>query len=208
MQAKFTCSLLLATLVFSGATTLTAEAQTNPTGAPTTPAVAQRISTIFRCVREGNGFATIAQRGTRVTPPVITWNAKIGQYTPQKRCNIVSQKLTDAVAQNGGKFKNLQLLAGPVNNQAVICVINKVQSTCNSSNTLFTLGGENAARPDEVIAKLRNFSRQASGTPISESFGLEPVPLEGLNRFLEPEDKTEAKSSSFNSMPIQENVSF
>lgn len=200
MEAKFTCSLLVATLVFSGATTLTASAQTSSNVA--------RISTIFRCVREGNGFATIAQRGDRITPPVITWNSKLGQYTPQQRCNIASQKLTTAVAQNGGKFKNLQLLAGSVNNQAVICVINKVQPTCNSSNTLFTLRAENAGKPDEVISRLRNFSRQASGTPISESYGLEPVPLEGLNRFLGPEEKTDAKTSSFNAMPVQEDFSF
>lgn len=193
MQPKFTGYLLLTTLFFSGAATLTAEAQTPPSVAPRgTPAVAHPISTIFRCVREGNGFATIAQRGDRITPPVITWNSKLGQYTPQQRCNIVSQRLTQAVAQNGGKFKNLLLMAGSVNKQAVICVVNNAQAFCNRSNTLFTLGRENVGRQDEVIARLRNFSRQASGTPIPESEGLEPISLEGLNQFLGPEDEPDS----------------
>ena len=192
MQAQFTGCLVLATLFFSGAATLTAAAPPSPSVVPATPAVAHPISTIFRCVRDGNGFATIAQRGDRITPPVITWNSKLGQYTPQQRCNIVSQKLTQAVAQNGGKFKNLLLMAGPVNNQAVICVVNNAQSFCNRSNTLFTLGKENARRQDEVIASLRNFSRQASGTPIPESDGYDPIPLEGLNQFLGPEDELDS----------------
>ncbi len=187
MQAQLTGSLVLATLFLSGAATLTAAAP-SPSVVPATPAVAHPISTIFRCVRDGNGFATIAQRGDRVTPPVITWNSKLGQYTPQQRCNIVSQRLTQAVAQNGGKFKNLLLMAGAVNNQAVICVVNNAQSFCNRSNTLFTLGRENATKQDEVIARLRNFSRQASGTPIPESDGYDPISLEGLNQFLGSED--------------------
>lgn len=193
MQAQFTGSLVLATLFFSGAATLTAVALPSPSVVPReTPAVAHPISTLFRCVRDGNGFATIAQRGDRITPPVITWNSKLGQYTPQQRCNIVSQRLTQAVAQNGGKFKNLLLMAGSVNNQAVICVINNPESFCNRSNTLFTLGRENARRQDEVIARLRNFSRQASGTPIPESDGLEPISLEGLNQFLGSEDEPDS----------------
>jgi len=40
-------------------------------------------------------------------------------------------------------------MAGSVNNQAVICVINNAESFCNRSNTLFTLR-ENA-KEDEVM---------------------------------------------------------
>jgi len=61
-------------------------------------------------------------------------------------------------------------------------VLSTILNFCNRSNTLFTLGRENAKRQDEGKV-VRNFSRQASGTPIPESDGLEPISLEGLNQF-------------------------
>ena len=164
---QFTVSVLVATLTFYGAIALPAEAQTSLPYAPGETRFADHpVSTVFRCVRHSNGFATIAQRGDRTTSPVITWNATLGQYTPQERCNIVSQRLTAAVARNGGKLRNLQLTVGAVNNQAVICVVNNVQPVCNRLNTLLTLQPENAKRPVEILTKLHNFSVQGSGNPI------------------------------------------
>lgn len=196
MKAKLTGSVLAATLIFSGAMVLTDEAQSSSFGISlkenrtTTTMAAQPQSTSFRCIQNGNGFATIAQRGDRTTPPIITWNATLGpQYNPQTRCNIVSQRLTQAVARNGGKLKNLQLKAGPVKNQVVICVVSKTQSVCNSSNMLFTLRAENARRSDQVVAQLNNFSIKGSGAPVAESYGLDSVSLENLNRFLGSEDR-------------------
>ncbi len=208
MAAKFAHPVLIATLILAGATALTSEAQTSPPVAPgSTPADPQLLATIFRCVRYSNGFATIAQRGDRTTPPVITWNYTLGQYTPQERCNIVSQRLTQTVAQNAGKLRNLQLMAGAVNHQAVICVVNNAQPACNTSNVLFTLRSENATRPDEVLASLHNFSVKGSGTPIDESDGLDPLPLEGLNQFLGPEAGADSGASSPNSVPNPDNGS-
>ena len=166
MKSKFTVPVLVATLTFYGATALPVEAKTSLHASRKTTDAAYTVSTVFRCVRHDNGFATIAQRGDRTTLPVITWNATLGQYTPQQRCNIVSQRLTAAVARNGGKLRNLQLSAGAVNNQAVICVINNVKPVCNRSNMLFTLRPENALRPDEIPARLHNFSLQGGGNPI------------------------------------------
>jgi hypothetical protein len=201
MAAKFAHPVLIATLILAGATALTAEAQTSPPVAPGTPTDPRLLSTIFRCVRYSNGFATIAQRGDRTTPPLITWNYTLGQYTPQGRCNIVSQRLTQAVAENAGKLTNLQLLAGAVNHQAVICVVSNIQPACNMSNVLFTLRAENATRPDEVLATLHNFSVKGSGSPIPESDGLDPLPLEGLNQFLGPEAGADSGSNSPDSEP-------
>lgn len=190
MIAKFTYPVLLTALTFSGATALPTKAQTSlpviATG--TTPANPRLISTVFRCVRDNSSYATIAQRGDRVTPPVITWNSTLGNYSPQERCQVVSQKLTDAVAQNDGKLRNLVLLVGSVNKQSVICVVSDVQPTCSKSNVLFTLRPENATRPDEVLARLHNFSVNGSGASVVESDGLDSVPLEGLNQFLGSED--------------------
>ena len=197
MEAKFTGSVLVATLISFGAAALTAEAQTPPSVATLGGMryFGQLSSTVFHCVRKGDGFATIAQRGDRRTPPVITWSYTLGrQYNPQQRCNIVSQKLTQTVARNGGKLKNLQLVVGPVKNQLVVCVVNMPQFICNSSNMLFTLRPENARRADQVIARLNNFSAQGSGAPVAESAGLDSLPLENLNRFLDSEHKTNSVS--------------
>jgi len=199
MAAKFTGSILLASLIFSGTAALTGLALIPFAVAPGR-VLAVEVSTTFRCVRDGDGFATIAQRGDRTTPPIITWNSTLGQYTPQERCNIVSQKLTAAVAQNAGKLKNLQLLTGAINNRAVICVVNNVQPLCNLSNVLFTLRPENARNSDEVLARLHNFSVKGSGAPVAESDGLEPIPLEGLNQFLGNEDGSDSESLP-NSVP-------
>ncbi|MBV9386555.1 MAG: COP23 domain-containing protein [Chroococcidiopsidaceae cyanobacterium CP_BM_ER_R8_30] len=201
--AKFTCPTLVTALIFSGATAVPTAAQTSlaalATG--TTPSTSHLISTTFRCVRDHTSFVTIAQRGDRITPPVITWNSTLGNYSPQERCQLVSQKLTAVVAQNAGKLSNLVLLAGFVNRQSVICVVNDVQPTCNRSNVLFTLRPENATRPDEVLARLHNFSVSGNGASVLESGSLDSLPLEGLNRFLGPEDGSDSTTSSPNSTP-------
>ena len=174
MGAKFTGSVLVTTLVFLGATAVRAEAHP--------------LVTTFRCVQEGQGFATIAERGDRKTPPIIIWNTALGKYTPAERCNTVSQRLTQVVAENGGKLQNLQLTAGTVQNQAVICAVKNEQSACDRSNLLFTLRPENARNPNAVVATLQNFSVQGSGDPIAESYGQHTLALEQLDRFLGSEN--------------------
>jgi len=191
MRIKLTGSVLVAALTLSTATAAIAEA--TPTVVQTKArSVTQAQSTTFRCVRSGKGFATIAQRGDRITPPLITWNTTLGrQYNPQQRCGIVSQRLTQAVARNGGKLKNLELKAGAVKNQVVVCVVKNAQSACSASNMLFTLRPENARRANQVVARLNNFSVQGSGAPVAESSGVDSVSLDKLNRFLGSEDKIE-----------------
>ena len=195
MADKFTGAVLLASIIFSGGT-VTAYAPPALIPPAKTLLAATPTLTTFRCQQTGKGFATIAQRGDRTTPPLIIWKSTLGgQYNPQQRCHLVSQKLTQTVIRNGGKLRNLQLMAGPVKHQVVICVVN-TSSACNSSNMLFTLRPENAKRTDEVLASLNNFSIKGSGAPVPESNGLDPLPLEELNRFLGPEDKTDARTHS------------
>lgn len=195
MESKFTCSVLAATLMFSGATVLPVEAQTARVVAVKTRSAAQ--PTVFLCVQNRNNFATIAQRGDRTTPPLIIWTSTLGgQYNPQERCSIVSQKLTRTVVHNGGKLKNLQLKAGAVRRQVVICVVKSARSGCNGSNMLFTLRPENAKRKNQVLARLTNFSAAGSGAPIFESGGVDSVALEDLNQFLGSEEPNNTSSSS------------
>lgn len=67
MKSKFTVPVLVSTLTFSGATALTAQARTSFTHVPGKSLdAAYSVSTVFRCVRQDDGFATIAQRGDRI----------------------------------------------------------------------------------------------------------------------------------------------
>ncbi|MEG4530713.1 COP23 domain-containing protein [Microcoleus sp. D2_18a_D3] len=139
--------------------------------------------TIFKCVRQGSGWATIAQKGTFVVSPLITWNTtEFGsEYTPEERCNIVSPKLTKAVADNGGKLGYLKLTVGSVNNQKVVCVLSHGQTSCNSENLLFTLNQNNSQKSEEVVAKIFNVSRgNASSNIIEENGGSASILLENL----------------------------
>ncbi|MEA5497548.1 COP23 domain-containing protein [Limnoraphis robusta] len=156
-----------------------------------TIATPRRISTTFYCVQNNSsgGWATVARRGENVTPPIITWNTYYfgSEYTPEKRCNFVSNKLTSVVAANGGSLQDLLLTIGPVNGLTVVCYVNEGQEACNSYNMLFTLKPENARRAGEVLAQILNFSVTGTGSPVQEQNGRPYVRLDQLNQILGPE---------------------
>ncbi|MFB2970033.1 COP23 domain-containing protein [Aerosakkonema sp. BLCC-F183] len=160
---KFLAQFLVSTIAVSGAVSgvvaSTAQAQTQE---------AEELTTIFRCVRENRNFATIAARGDRTTSPIVVWRTtEFGpDYTPQQRCRIVSDRLTRAVADNGGRLSNLYLTTGTLNNLPVVCYINGGSSSCNSDNLLFTLDRRSAQNPDEVLANLLEFGTTGSGRPV------------------------------------------
>ncbi|MFB2833133.1 COP23 domain-containing protein [Floridanema evergladense] len=137
------------------------------------------LSTTFECVTEGRSYATVARRGDRVTSPIILWRTyEFGsQYTPQNRCLMVSDRLTRAVNENGGRLTNLELTTGRVNGLPVICYTNGGQYGCNSRNLLLTLDSRNANNPNTALDNLLNFGVSGSGAPVV-SF----APSSGINR--------------------------
>lgn len=160
MNFKFPIPVLVATLAFSSAITFQNEVQAQPQ---------KKMATVFRCVRSGQAYATIAQRGNERSAPMITWERYVSAgYTPQQRCQIVSQKLTRAVAQNGGRLSNLLLTIGVVNGETVICYVNS-GARCGINNTLFTLSPEGAKDPGAVLANLLRFGQRGSYTVIREN---------------------------------------
>lgn len=132
--------------------------------------------TVFRCVRSGSAYATVAQRGGKTSAPMMIWERYISaEFTPQQRCQTVSQRLTNAVAQNGGSLRNLLLTTGKVNSQTVICYINS-GSRCNTSNTLFTLTNPESIRdPGAALGSLLRFGTGASGSSLRETGDDEPT---------------------------------
>jgi hypothetical protein len=111
---------------------------------------------------------TIVQKGERQAV-MFSWNYDgFGrEYTPEKRCQIVSERLQQAANNNGGTFRDLQLASGIVNSQTVICALQS-QSRCNRKNMLFTLKPENARDPESVIQKMFAFAQDGSAS-INES---------------------------------------
>lgn len=133
--------------------------------------------TTFACVKKGENYATIAVRGDIKTSPMIIWKDTIyGIYTPQKRCEIVSQRLTKAVATSG-KLKNLNMTHGIINSLPVICYITRKGEKCNSTNILFSLKSSERGQEQAIVAGLLDFSKLGTsgalmrGGPKPETFG-------------------------------------
>ncbi|MCS6959231.1 MAG: COP23 domain-containing protein [Pseudanabaenaceae cyanobacterium SKYGB_i_bin29] len=134
-----------------------------------TTGVKQPPVTTFSCIRSGENFATIARRGSRVTPPMIIWRTDLGLWSAWERCRVVSQRLTEAVASQGGSFRNLFLTYGSVNQQSVICYVNSTEGACNNKNLLFTLKPSDRGREQAILEQLVSFGVRGSGTAVVQS---------------------------------------
>jgi Circadian oscillating protein COP23 len=127
------------------------------------------VATTFQCVELDQGYATIAKRGTRTTTPMITWKSTAfgPQFTPQRRCQIVSDRLTQAVAANGGKLKQLKMTYGTVNGSPTICYINSLDEKCNDTNLLLTLNRSDRGQERLILQQLVTFSIKGGGSAVS-----------------------------------------
>lgn len=129
-----------------------------------TPSYAQaavpKDATTFACIPQGENFATIAKRANRVTPPIIIWKDKSfgDKYPPKTRCEIVSKRLSDAVAEQKGRLSTLRLTHGIVGANAVICYVSNPALKCTAKNTLLTLKPEDKGKEAEIIKGLVSFS--------------------------------------------------
>ncbi|MDD1475007.1 COP23 domain-containing protein, partial [Dolichospermum sp. ST_sed4] len=118
--------------------------------------------------------------------PLIIWTAASSKYfgekfTPQGRCQIVTQRLTDAIVESGGSLKDVVLMNGKVGNKTVICVVSINDTGCDGSNTLFTLNPKNAEKADDVLAQIVQISREGSSAGvIRETRGRVQVRLKDL----------------------------
>jgi Circadian oscillating protein COP23 len=117
---------------------------------------------------------TVVHKGDRQAV-MLSWNyGGFGsEYTPAKRCQIVSERLQQAANRNGGTFKDLQLASGTVNSVTVICALSAKRNNCDRQNMLFTLKPENSRNPEAIIQKIFSFAQDGSAS-IEESAGRKP----------------------------------
>lgn len=179
MKSKFTVNLSLVALALSNIVVFTSVVQARPTvgGGVSTPVrppnngsssvPTPKVNSSVNC----ENLTTVARQGT-ATAILISWKTdEFGSdFSPAKRCDIVSSKLNALIRGNGGKFSNLRLTNGPVNNRIVICAIKTGEVECNENNQLFTLKRENERISGRILGQLLNIGVSGSGT-INEDSG-------------------------------------
>jgi Circadian oscillating protein COP23 len=141
---------------------------------------------------------TVVQKGDREAV-MLTWNYDgFGEkFTPEKRCQIVSERLQQVANRNGGTFKDLQLAGGTLNSQVVICALQPKINKCNNQNLLFTLKPENARNPEAVIEKVFGFAQDGNST-VEESSSSKPKVGKNLGRWEQQAFSRPSKSSATN----------
>ena len=136
------------------------------------PSEEANTGTKFSCLSQSNGsVATVGQRPGGQPIPVIIWTPQTSKYfgekfPPQQRCQTVTEKLAKAVANSGGRLKDVVLMTGRVNKSSVICVISASDTGCKKDNQLFTLKPENAMKADQVLAQIMRISREGSSAGV------------------------------------------
>ncbi len=133
--------------------------------------------TTLKCIQDNGKWVTIATRGNVKSSALLIWEtAEFGDnYTPEKRCHIVSEKLTTFVTDSGGRLQNLLLKTGNVNNYAVMCAVAKYNQICNEKNTVLTFNKDNRLSQDKVLKTVDQFAKGQDTTPVYESGNSSPI---------------------------------
>ncbi|OKH50482.1 hypothetical protein NIES2101_19315 [Calothrix sp. HK-06] len=127
--------------------------------------------TTFHCIRNGNGYATVARRGNAQTGAMITWNdTSFGsRFTPKDRCAIVGQRFNKALSKSSYSLSLLKLTHGIIRSNPVICYIGSTTEKCNDNNLILTLNKSELGQERRIIDQLKNFSVNGTGTPLLRS---------------------------------------
>lgn len=107
-----------------------------------------------------SGIPTTTGQGLGKSVPLLTWYPSSfdrAGWSPQRRCDTVSQKL-DRIRQKGQlKF----LTTGTVARQSVICAVNTATSRCTSTNMIVTV--EKGENPNDTLLSMARLQPNAKG---------------------------------------------
>lgn len=167
-----------------------------------------RFPTTFHCIRQrDSSLVTVARRGNRQTSPLFIWKSNNwgSKYPPQKRCKIVGQRLTKAVAANGGKLSGLYMTHGIVNKYPVICHTDDLYGGCTSKNILLTLplSEKPVEKRNEILRSIANFSQKGTSAAITRSCKSCPITVDMEEVDDAFQDSTVNESSSNQTSPNQ-----
>jgi Circadian oscillating protein COP23 len=111
---------------------------------------------------QSKGVPTTMATTSRGAVPVIRWLSTLGEnYTPEKRCQIVSEKFQ--TFYNDGTLN--YLTTGVVNQLPVICAAQQENGPC--SGVLFTLKPN--SDPGQTLQRLLSIRDRAPGLVLNES---------------------------------------
>ncbi len=101
------------------------------------PSLADEITVEFECGTH-NGLPATIVRSNKAKPfPLIHWVHKLGDYSPQKRCETISQRFQDLNTE--GVLDDYYLNIGEVNRSPVLCLTRSRDGSCTQNNVLVTL---------------------------------------------------------------------
>ena len=110
----------------------------------------------------------VASSAKREPVALIQWKSKLsGKYTPQVRCNMVSDNF-----QQAWVAKRLNYLTAGVDKKSelgIICGIKDRSTACNRSSMLFTLS--NGADASETIERMKEIKAGTGSNPVPQSSG-------------------------------------
>ena len=110
----------------------------------------------------------VASSAKREPIALIQWKSKLsGKYTPQVRCNMVSDKF-----QQAWSAKRLKYLTAGVDKKSglgIICGAKERATACNRSSMLFTLS--NGADATETIDRMKDIKAGTGSNPVPQSSG-------------------------------------
>ena len=114
----------------------------------------------YVCGKDKDGTPTTVAKLPNADVVVIKWMKSMGDFNPQKRCEIVSGRFQTHAQNRTLKF----ITSGTMNGQQVICVAGQRNGGCLSDGLLFTLRpGEN---PRRFLVGLLNLSKYAGAPPL------------------------------------------
>lgn len=155
-----------------------------PQGNPPTPRepngvlVESPSNTQFFCMKSGGVFTTVARQGVNTMPKIVMrWTEPIGEFTPERICQIVTQRLNSMIADNGGNFDGLKIVSRGLNDSVnpALCLVSNLQSDCTQQNLIFTPDIGNVTLINQLVRtigdnlNLLNIISQPDGSFVSQS---------------------------------------
>ena len=116
---------------------------------------------IFSCDTSGHVPATIVQSPKHGSVKIIEWKTtEFGEkFSPQARCNLVSQKFQQYAQAGTLKY----FTTGSVNRQPVICAVAQKNDPCNANSMVYTLKkGSNARATLKHLLDVRSGSSHSA----------------------------------------------
>jgi len=161
--------LLAATLMLLGIAACNNENEQG-TGTPSVPNNPGGGTITFKCVQQGGTWTTVVEAQGAGEARVINWQTtEFGpSWTPNQRCQTVSQKLSKAVSDSGGDWNSLELNTGKVREYTVVCVMKSGERGCTEDNMVVTLNSRNSQNPSSVLRKISDLDPANPPAPIAE----------------------------------------